>query len=282
MISEKFPILKNLQQFSVVIDTFRNFFSPSLLREETIQTFQSKIFSLNKEEPTYEARKKYYERQMEEKLDAVDSYGKKQKLKKREFKNVDEKILDCLDPRITKMVVEFNDRESARIKFFAIKKRNEIRVTSRFMSGKLLMFAKLSLKSFIYDLSEIFCFPIKEINDIYKKYLIEKVEIFHILTDTDSTALKFIFVSDPNSNVPEEKFRDIIFEVIIASKLYKRFDTSHEFWDILGSRKENRRKKLGYYKIENNDNPCVVTLAVNPKEYLEILKNLALNKTQRN
>ena len=272
MISEKFPILKNLQQFSVVIDTFRNFFSPSLLREETIQTFQSKIFSLNKEEPTYEARKKY-ERQMEEKLDAVDSYEKKQKLKKRKFKNVDEKILDCLDPRITKMVVEFNDRESARIKFFAIKKRNEIRVTSRFMSGKLLMFAKLSLKSFIYDLSEIFCFPIKEINDIYKKYLIEKVEIFHILTDTDSTALKFIFISDPNSNVPE---------VIIASKLYKRFDTSHEFWDILGSRKENRRKKLGYYKIENNDNPCVVTLAVNPKEYLEILKNLALNKTQRN
>ena len=103
---------------------------------------------------------------MEEKLDAVDSYEKKQKLKKRKFKNVDEKILDCLDPRITKMVVEFNDRESARIKFFAIKKRNEIRVTSRFMSGKLLMFAKLSLKSFIYDLSEIFCFPIKEINDI--------------------------------------------------------------------------------------------------------------------
>ena len=95
---------------------------------------------------------------MEEKLDAVNSYEKKQKLKKREFKNVDEKILDCLDPRITKMVVEFNDRESARIKFFAIKKRNEIRVTSRFMSGKLLMFAKLSLKSFIYDLSEIFFF----------------------------------------------------------------------------------------------------------------------------
>ena len=112
--------------------------------------------------------------------------------------------------------------------------------------------------------------------------MIEKVEIFHILTDRDSTALKFIFISDPNSTVPEEKFRDIIFEVIIASKLYKRFDTSHEFWDILGSRKENRRKKLGYYKIENNDNPCVVTLAVNSKEYLVILKNLALNKTQRN
>ena len=42
-----------------------------------------------------------------------------------------------------------------------------------------------------------------------------KVEIFHILTDTDSTALKFIFISDPNSELSEDKSRDIIFEVIV-------------------------------------------------------------------
>ena len=33
----------------------------------------------------------------------------------------------------------------------------------RFMSGKLLMFKKLSLKSFIYDIIETFCFSQKEI-----------------------------------------------------------------------------------------------------------------------
>ena len=140
------------------------------------------------------------------------------------------------------MVAEFNGRESASIKSFAVKKRHEIKVTTRSISGKLLMFAKLSLKSFIYDLSEIFCFPKKEIIDIFTKYFIEKVAVFHILTDTNSTALKFIFIFDPNSDVPEEKFRDIIFKVIIASKAYKRFDTFHEFWVIFGSRKESRRK----------------------------------------
>ena len=57
-------------------DTFRNFFSPALLREEITQTFNSKIFAFNKDEPTYEARKKYYERHMEEELDGFDSYGK--------------------------------------------------------------------------------------------------------------------------------------------------------------------------------------------------------------
>ena len=51
----------------------------------------------------------------------------------------------------------------------------------------------------------------------------------HVLTDMDSTSLPFIIVSDTNSDVPEPKFRDIIFEVIIATKIYNRIDTSHPF-----------------------------------------------------
>ena len=142
---------------------------------------------------------------MQEELVSVDSYEKNKKVKKRQFKEIDQKITDCLDPRKTKMVVEFNNRESASIKSFSVKKRNEIKVSTRFMSGKLLMFAKLSLKSFIYDLAETFCFPQKKITDLHKKYMIEKVEIFHILTDTDSIVLKFIFIPDPNSDLPRRE-----------------------------------------------------------------------------
>ena len=90
------------------------------------------------------------------------------------------------------------------------------------------MFPKRYVKSFIYDLLETFCFPQKKIVDLNKKYLIEKVQFFHILTDTDSTASKFIFISDPNSDLPEDKFRDVTFEFIVTSKIYKRFDTSHD------------------------------------------------------
>ena len=138
--------------------------------------------------------------------------------------------------------VEFNDRDSASIKSFAEGKRKEVRATTRFMSVKLLMFAKLYLKSFIYDVVETFCFPTEEISSLHKKYLIEKVEVFHVLTYTDSTALKFIFVSDPNSNLPEDKFKDIFFEVIVTSKIYKRFVSSKEFWDTFGPRKTSRQK----------------------------------------
>ena len=71
--------------------------------------------------------KKNYERQMEEELDAVDSYKKKKnnKIKKRRFKDVDEIFFDCLDLRKTKMVVEFSNRESARSKSFAVKKMKQ-------------------------------------------------------------------------------------------------------------------------------------------------------------
>ena len=71
------------------------------------------------------------------------------------------------------MIVKLNDRESASIKSFAFKKRSEIKVTTRFMSGKLLMFTKLFLKSFIYEIADIFCFSNENIKEIYKKYMRE-------------------------------------------------------------------------------------------------------------
>ena len=42
------------------------------------------------------------------------------------------------------------------------------------------------------------------------------------------------------------------------------------------------KKKPGYYSIENIDDPCVVAIAVNPKEYSEKFESENLNKkTQR-
>ena len=55
------------------------FFKPNLLGEEIEQTFQAKIFALEKNDQIYNARKKYLERKKEEDLDAVDSFGKKER-----------------------------------------------------------------------------------------------------------------------------------------------------------------------------------------------------------
>ena len=68
--------------------------------------------------------------------------------------------------------------------------------------------------------------------------------MYHVLTDTESTALQSIIISNPNSDVPEPKFRDIIFEIIVPTKTYKWFDSSREFWDTFNARKLSRKKKV--------------------------------------
>ena len=117
--------------------------------------------------------------------------------------------------------------------------------TSRFLSGKMLMFAKLSLVSFIYEMLETFCFQDKKVKEIYEKYQMEKVHIYHILTDTNSTALKFLIISDPVSEIPKTKYREIIFEGICASDIVNRFDASHDFWAKFGFQKPELREFLG-------------------------------------
>ena len=81
------------------------------------------------------------------------------------------------------------------------------------------------------------------------------MNIYHVLTDTDSTCLKFIFVSSTDSDIPDKKFRVITFEVIVASKIYDKFDSSNIYWEKFEARKENLQKCLGYYEIEDIDNP---------------------------
>ena len=38
---------------------------------------------------------------------------------------------------------------------------------------------------------------------------------------------------------------------------------------------------MGLYEIENIDNPNISTIAVNPNEYFEKLKNRSINKKRR-
>ena len=93
------------------------------MREQILQTYKEKIFTLNK---TYEARKEYFENKMDEELDSVDSSEKNKNRRKRKLKEIDGKIEECQDPKKTKMVIEFIDQDSASIKSFVIKKPSSI------------------------------------------------------------------------------------------------------------------------------------------------------------
>ena len=78
---------------------------------------------------------------------------------------------------------------------------------------------------------ETFCFPDEKVQKTFDKYLIGKVYTYHVLADTDSTCLQFLFISDAKSDICKKKYRDKIFEAMIASKSYDRFDSSHKYWE---------------------------------------------------
>ena len=94
------------------------------------------------------------------------------------------------------------------------------------------MFVELSLKSFIYSLVELLHFPEENpiVKDIYEKYKIDEIKCYQILTDTGSTSIQFIIVSDPSSTFPECDVRDILFEIFSKTEISKRFDKSKKFF----------------------------------------------------
>ena len=102
-----------------------------------------------------------------------------------------------------------------------------------------------------------------------------------MLTDTGSICLKLIFINDVESEVPDKQFRDILFQISITSIIYDKFDSSHEYWERPNSREDHLRKFLGYFEIEHINNPCFVTVAVNPKEHYEFFEDNSINKKHK-
>ena len=140
-----------------------------------------------------------------------------------------------------KNVIDFSEQDVASVKAIAVKKKDKVKITTRFMKGKMLMFSKISLKSFVYDVIDIFCFPDSIIADIYNKNDILKVFIYLILTDTDSCSLQFTFINKLSCSITEDRARDIIFEILIL-KLADRLDTSHELFERFSCRNWQVRK----------------------------------------
>ena len=186
-----------------------------------------------------------------------------------------------LKDRRIKTMIDFENNNCNSIKSLAVKKNTNVKVTSRFIKGKMLMFAKLSIKSFVYDMIDVFCFPNADIQSIYDYYQIEKCFLYQNLTDTDSTSLLFTFICNLECEVPETKARNVIFECMVKSKILDRLDLSHEFWKQFEVQNVTTKKQMGLFEIENIDNPNVCTIAVNPKEYFEKFKNRNINKKHK-
>ena len=162
-----------------------------------------------------------------------------------------------------------------------VKQNPNVKVTTRFMSGKMLMFAKVSIKSFVYDIIDVFMFPDETTKSIYEKYKIRKCYVYQCLTNTNSTSINFIFICDFECIVDESVARKIIFEVMTTSKILKRLDLSDDFWAQFNVQDKKLKKQVGLFEAENVNKANVITIAINPKEYLEEFEDLSINKKHK-
>ena len=177
-------------------------------------------------------------------LDAVECLKRKEKKRKRRIikDDLDLRTDKLLKDRRFKTMIDFEYNDCNSIKSLAIKKNTNVKVTSRFIKGKMLMFAKLSIKSFVYDMIDVFCFPNEDIQSIYDFYQIEKCFLYQNLTDTDSTSLLFLFICNLECVLPESKARKVIFECMVKSKILDRLDLSNEFWKQFDVQNINTKK----------------------------------------
>ena len=179
-----------------------------------------------------------------------------------------------------KTIIDFNEPDTASIRTFGLKANDKVKITTRFIKGKMLMFSKTSTRSFVYDLIDIFCFPDDELKEIYAKHDILKCFIYLILTDTDSCSLQFLFLTSLRSQISENQAGKLIFEIILL-KIGHRIDTSNEFYEDFLYRNESTKKQVGLYEVESINNANIITIAVNPKDYYEVFKNKSINKKHK-
>ena len=143
------------------------------------------------------------------------------------------------------------------------------------------MFFKTSIQSFAYDLIDVFMFPDKDVKKLYENNEIEKCFLFQNLTDRDSTSVFFIFVCKLSCSINEEKAKDVIFDLLIKSKILDRLDLSDDFWERFGAQNKSLKKQVGLYKIENINNANVLRIAINPREYFKKYKDFSVNKKHK-
>ena len=256
------------------------FVNSEILEKNINQEFDQKIALIKDDDPFKNARIVELENEKETSIDSLDCLKKKEKkLKKRKIKDL--QIDHMLKNKIIKTMIGFDKNECNSIKSIIVKSDTNIDVTSRFIKGKMLIFAKLSIKSFVYEIIDVFCFPNDKIQQIYDYYQIERCFLYQNLTDMDSTSLFFNFICKLDCSVPESEAKKAIFECLKKSKILNRLDLSDDFWKQFEIYDHNTKKVMVLFEMENINNQNICTIAINPKEYFEKFKDKKINKKHK-
>ena len=108
---------------------------------------------LDKEYRFYKIKLQTLEADRKSTLESVEIFEKKLKKKKKRktLHDYGTRKDEAFQNQQVKNLIDFDDEYSSSIWSVAIKKSQKINLTTRFLNGKMLMFSKISVKSFVYD-----------------------------------------------------------------------------------------------------------------------------------
>ena len=143
---------------------------------------------LSKDDKFYNVKFSTLKAEKNECLEAAENFDKKNKMqKKRTLHHYLDRQKEAYRDSKIKSLIDFDEEYVSSIKSFAIKKEEKINLTTRFLNGKMLMFCKTSIQSFVYNLIDVFMFPDADITNFFEKYKIIKCFLYQNVPDTDNT-----------------------------------------------------------------------------------------------
>ena len=158
------------------------FVTTDLLKAEIEEKYNDKLSKLDKEDRFYEIKLQTLKTERLSSLEAAGEVDQQKKKKKRKLVDYVDRKNEALTNQNVKSLIDFDEEYSCSIGSIAIEKSSKINLTTRFLNGKMLLFSKVSIKSFVYDLIDVFMFPNPEIQEIYKNYKVNCCYLYYIKT----------------------------------------------------------------------------------------------------
>ena len=200
------PINDEINELSFIRRYYNNLFdkdiapfiTSSILEDEVTQNFNDERQKITESDPFFNVKTRSLENRRKAQQEAVDKLKQVEKKchKKQHVTPYSERMNVANKNKKIKTIIDFSDQECASIKSIGIKTNDKVKTTIRFIKGKMLMFSKTSVRSFVCDLIDCFSFPDEEVSEFYAKHEILKCFIYLILTGTDSCSIQFLFLSD--------------------------------------------------------------------------------------
>ena len=127
------------------------FVTTDLAKQNIEEIFNDKLAKLNKEDQFYNIKLETIQNERLSSLEAAKKIDGSKKKNKKKTKLVDysERKREALANQKIKSLIDFDEQYSASIKSLSIQKNAKINLTTQFLNGKMLMFSKVSIKSFV-------------------------------------------------------------------------------------------------------------------------------------